>query len=175
MNNYTFELQVVELLLDRSSHFNVYEALLMAIQHGYDDISETILLSPKYDEIQRHQELVGKNNFFLTPMARHSKFSAEVTPIVLAAQKNRFEIALLLLQRGERIEKPHKYNCVCSDCQGKHSLDELKFAKWRLNTFKGLASEAYISLSSKDPILTAFELSEELRELATCEKHYRVS
>ena len=165
----------MELLLNISSHFTVYEALLISIQHGYDDISETIINSSKYDDLERHIKLVGRNNFFLGQTAKHSKFTAEVTPIVLASQRKRFEITLLLLQRGERIERPHQYNCACSDCKARKSLDELKFAKWRLNTFKGLASEAYISLSCSDPILKAFELSQELKELADAEKHYRVS
>ncbi len=53
-------------------------------------------------------------------------------------------------------------------------LDELRYAKSRLNAYKGLASESYISLSSDDPILTSFQLAKELRLVASKEKHYRV-
>ena len=35
------------------------------------------------------------------------------------------------------IEKPHKYNCICTECQAKAKKDELKFAKSRLNAYKG--------------------------------------
>ena len=35
------------------------------------------------------------------------------------------------------IEKPHKYNCICNECQAKAKKDELKFAKSRLNAYKG--------------------------------------
>ncbi len=39
----------------------------------------------------------------------------------------------------------------------------------------GLASEAYISLSSEDPILTSFELRNELLCVSAAEKYYTVS
>jgi hypothetical protein len=51
--------------------------------------------------------------------------------------------------------------------------DALRRSRARLNAYKGLSSEAYISLTSKDPILTAFELSEELTHLSHVEKHFR--
>ena len=53
--------------------------------------------------------------------------------------------------------------------------DRLRSAKSRLNSYRGLASEAYISLSSKDPILTAFQLSDEIQELLDSQKFFRVS
>ena len=82
---------------------------------------------------------------------------------------------MALLMKGQLIEKPHKYNCACLRCRERTKQDELKFAKSRLNAFKGLASEAYISLSSDDPILTVFELRNELQKVATAEKYYTVS
>ena len=81
----------------------------------------------------------------------------------------------LLLLRGETILKPHKFACGCQECRNKMKFDQLRLAKYRLNAFRGLASEAYISLSSKDPVLTAFELGAELKRLSREEKHFKVS
>ena len=81
----------------------------------------------------------------------------------------------LLLLRGETIMKPHKFACGCQECRNKMKFDQLRLAKYRLNAYRGLASEAYISLSSKDPILTAFQLSAELKRLSRVEKHFKVS
>jgi len=53
-------------------------------------------------------------------------------------------------------------------------FDQLRSAKYRLNAYRGMSSDAYISLSSKDQILTAFELSKELKSLATAEKYFKV-
>lgn len=54
-------------------------------------------------------------------------------------------------------------------------FDQLRSAKYRLNAYRGMSSDAYISLSSKDQILTAFELSRELKSLARTEKYFKVS
>lgn len=53
-------------------------------------------------------------------------------------------------------------------------FDQLRSAKYRLNAYRGMSSDAYISLSSKDQILTAFELSKELKGLARAEKYFKV-
>lgn len=87
----------------------------------------------------------------------------------------RYEVVMALLRKGSVIDKPHHHACSCSNCVRKATSDELKFAKSRLNAYKGLASESYISLSSKDPILTAFQLARELRDVASAEKYYKVS
>ena len=63
---------------------------------------------------------------------------------------------------------------MCRECVNKMKFDQLRSAKYRLNAYRGLASEAYISLSSKDPILTAFQLSKELKELSSSEKYFKV-
>ena len=76
--------------------------------------------------------------------------------------------------RGETITKPHRFSCGCQECRNKMKFDQLRLAKYRLNAYRGLSSEAYISLSSKDPIFAAFELGAELRRLSRVEKHFKV-
>lgn len=43
----------------------------------------------------------------------------------------------------------------------------------RINAYKALSSSSLIALSSRDPILTAFELSWELRRLSRMETEFR--
>lgn len=43
----------------------------------------------------------------------------------------------------------------------------------RVNEYRALASPSLIALSSADPILTAFQLSWELRRLARIEKEFK--
>ena len=167
--------QIVELLLDRSEPRKLYEALLLAISLDHDEIAETILKHPIYEKLEQQESIYSSSNFYLTLVGDDSQFTAETTPLILAAQRNRFEIVSLLIRKGQKIDKPHVYNCECSHCRAKVALDELRYAKSRLNAYKGLASEAYISLSSDDPILEAFTLGQELRHVAAKEKHYRVS
>ena len=54
------------------------------------------------------------------------------------------------------IEKPHKYNCICNECQAKAKKDELKFAKSRLNAYKGeFIKRLYPEVSTKQQNDTA--------------------
>lgn len=56
--------------------------------------------------------------------------------------------------------------CGCDDCIRESKEDSLRQALSRLNEYRALASPSLIALSSSDPILTAFQLSWELRNLA---------
>lgn len=53
-------------------------------------------------------------------------------------------------------------------------LDSFSHSLSRINAYKGLASPAYLSLSSTDPVLTALDLSHELQILSNVEKEFKV-
>ena len=165
----------MELLLDRSNLPNIYEALLQAISAGHEQIAESILKHPKYQGMKKEHKHFGETDHFFNTASEVSPFSSDITPLILAAERNQFEIVQLLLLREETIRKPHHYYCNCQECSNKLEYDQLRLAKTRLNAYKGLSSGAYISLSSKDPILTAFELARELRAVAKVEKYYKVT
>ncbi|CAL1530644.1 unnamed protein product, partial [Lymnaea stagnalis] len=164
--------ELVELLLCLSSADNMNEAVLQAIDSGATNIAEITLRHPRYLETSKRMRRMGDMEGFFKP-ERGSQFPSYVTPLILAAQKNQYVIVQLLLQRGESIIKPHKFGCACQECINKSKFDQLRSAKCRLDAFRGLSSEAYISLYSKDPFLTAFELAEELRKLATAEVFFK--
>ena len=165
---------MVDLLLDRSGVSNIYEALLQAISSGHEQIAESILKHPKYQGMKKEQKKFGETDHFFTTANEDSPFSSDITPLILASERNQIEIVQLLLLRGETIRKPHHYYCSCQECSNKLQYDQLRLAKTRLNAYKGQSSGVYISLSSKDPILTAFELAKELRAVAKVEKYYKV-
>jgi hypothetical protein len=58
-------------------------------------------------------------------------------------------------------------------CLVSRSEDSLRYSKSRINTYKALASPSLISLSNKDPILTAFQLSWELKRLSRIENEFK--
>lgn len=122
----------------------------------------------------KERKKLGDEDHFFKTSFEESQFSPDITPLILASQKNQYEIVQLLLLRGEIIQKPHKFRCACQECTNKMKFDMLRSAKYRLNAYRGLASEAYISLSSKDPIFTAFELGAELKSLSRVEKYFKV-
>ncbi|XP_062570970.1 short transient receptor potential channel 7-like [Saccostrea cucullata] len=166
-------LEVVELLLGHSNITNIHEALLHAISKGHEHIAESILKHPKYIELKPKNKRIGETDHFFNQTKEDSPFSSDITPLILAAERNQIEIVQLLLLRGEKIKKPHHYYCSCQECSNKLEFDELRLAKTRLNAYKGLASCTYISLTSEDPVLTAFELAKELRYVSTIEKSFK--
>ena len=168
-------LEVVQELLDKSDSQKIRDALLLAIFLGHTQIAESILKHPKY-KILNEKKFLGNgdsDSFWQTPSSDDAQFSPDITPIMLASQYNRTEIVQMLLLNGDRISKPHDFNCKCTECLNKFKFDSLRHAQSRLNAFKGLASESYISLASIDPILTAFELGRELEILAEKEKYFK--
>ena len=52
--------------------------------------------------------------------------------------------------------------------------DSLTYCLSRLNAYKGLASPAYLALSTPYPARQAFKLSHELTKLAAIEKEFKV-
>jgi len=166
----------VQVLLGKSDNAKIREALLLSIFLGHSNIAEAILKHPKY-KIMNDKKLVNgdADSFWQAPSSDDAQFPPDITPLILAAQYNRTEIVQMLLAKGDRIIKPHDFDCKCNDCHNRFKFDSLRHAQSRLNSYRGLASESYVSLVSLDPILTAFELGRELRSLSMQEKFFKVT
>ena len=93
--------------------------------------------------------------------------------MILAAHRNNYEILKLLLDRGATIPMPHDVKCSCEECLTQSADDSLRFSLSRINAYKALSSPSLIALSSKDPVLTAFQLSNELKRLAVMESQFK--
>uniref|UniRef100_A0A8C9RC16 Transient receptor potential cation channel subfamily C member 7 n=1 Tax=Scleropages formosus TaxID=113540 RepID=A0A8C9RC16_SCLFO len=163
-------LEVTELLLQHDGLSRVGDALLLAISKGYVRIVEAILAHPAFAG-GLEQELC--DNDFYAYDEDGTRFSHDVTPLVLAAHCQEYEIVHILLRRGARIEKPHDYFCKCTECGVRQRRDPFSHSRSRINAYKGLASPAYLALSSPDPVLTALELSNELARLANIETEFK--
>lgn len=98
-----------------------------------------------------------------------ARYPPEMTPLVVAALRNNYEILKLLLDRGATLPMPHDIRCGCDDCLRSSTGDPLQLSSSRISEYKALASPSLIALSSPDPIMTAFQLSWELRQLAISE------
>ncbi|XP_022521443.2 short transient receptor potential channel 7b [Astyanax mexicanus] len=170
-------LEVTELLLKKEGLARVGDALLLAISKGYVRIVEAILA---------HSSFAGGLRLTLSPLEQElrdddfyaydedgTRFSQDVTPVILASHCQEYEIVHILLMKGARIERPHDYFCKCHECMEKQRRDSFSHSRSRMNAYKGLASAAYLSLSSEDPVLTALELSNELARLANIETEFK--
>ncbi|VDO00098.1 unnamed protein product [Rodentolepis nana] len=166
VDNENFE--IVELLL-KEPNIRIGDALLYAVQEGVYRIVEMLI-----DHHSITKEMLSTSWSKRISLSEESHdFSADISPVILASICNQFEILQLLLSRGARIERPHRSNCSCSDCSAMYKEDSLKYSLWRINTYRALASPAWISLTSPDPILAAFKLSWELNHLASRENEFK--
>nr|DBA32495.1 TPA: hypothetical protein GDO54_000283 [Pyxicephalus adspersus] len=170
-------LEITELLLKKENLSRVGDALLLAISKGYVRIVEAILGHPSFAEGKRLTTSPSQSEFqhddFYAYDEDGTRFSQDITPIILAAHCQEYEIVHTLLRKGARIERPHDYFCKCSECSEKQKHDAFSHSRSRINAYKGLASPAYLSLSSEDPVMTALELSNELAVLANIEKEFK--
>ncbi|KAM9794960.1 short transient receptor potential channel 7b [Neosynchiropus ocellatus] len=170
-------LEVTELLLKKDGLARIGDGLLLAISKGYVRIVEAILAHPAFGGGLRlalsplEQEM--RDDDFYAYDEDGTRFSHDVTPVILAAHCQEYEIVHILLTKGARIERPHDYFCKCLECVEKQKKDSFSHSRSRMNAYKGLASAAYLSLSSEDPVLTALELSNELARLANIETEFK--
>ncbi|KAG4074110.1 hypothetical protein HA402_014315 [Bradysia odoriphaga] len=155
-------LEMVELLVIMG--VETKDALLQAINAEFVEAVELLL---------EHEELIHVENepySWQKVEMNTSMFTPDITPLVLAAHRNNYEILKILLDRGATIPMPHDIRCGCDDCIRLSSEDSLRHSLSRVNEYRALASPSLIALSSNDPLLTAFQLSWELRNLAFSEQ-----
>ncbi|XP_060744298.1 short transient receptor potential channel 4b [Tachysurus vachellii] len=156
-------LEMVELLLAHDVH--VGDALLHAIRKEVVGAVELLLNHKKPSGEKQVPPILLDKQF--------SEFTPDITPIVLAAHTNNYEIIKMLVQKGVSVPQPHEVRCNCSECVSSSDVDSLRHSRSRLNIYKALASPSLIALSSEDPFLTAFQLSWELQELSKVENEFK--
>ncbi|XP_076129796.1 short transient receptor potential channel 4-like [Alosa pseudoharengus] len=156
-------LEIIELLLT----FNVYvgDALLHAIRKEVVGAVELLLNHKKSSGGMQVPPILLDKQF--------SDFTPDITPIILAAHTNNYEIIKLLVQKGVSVPQPHEVRCNCVECVSSSDVDSLRHSRSRLNIYRALSSPSLIALSSEDPFLTAFRLSWELQELSKVENEFK--
>uniref|UniRef100_A0A8C6NSQ2 Short transient receptor potential channel 1 n=1 Tax=Nothobranchius furzeri TaxID=105023 RepID=A0A8C6NSQ2_NOTFU len=97
----------------------------------------------------------------------------DVAPVILAAHRNNYEILTMLLKQDISLPRPHAVGCECMLCNAKNKKDSLRHSRFRLDIYRCLSSPSLIMLTEEDPILRAFELSADLKELSLVEVEFR--
>ncbi|XP_014469210.1 PREDICTED: transient-receptor-potential-like protein [Dinoponera quadriceps] len=167
-------LEMVELLVVMG--VETKDALLHAIDQEFVEAVELLL---EHEELLTANQLIEQDSdkeiihSWQKVDAASARYPVDMTPLVLAAQRNNYEILKLLLDRGATLPMPHDVRCGCDDCLQAATCDPLRLSSTRISEYKALASPSLIALSSSDPLMTAFQLSWELRELSVSEPESR--
>ncbi|XP_076618854.1 transient receptor potential [Colletes latitarsis] len=157
--------ELINLLLELG--IQVKDALLHAIKEEYVEAVEILL------EWEERTHTPGQPYSWEAVDRSSSNFTPDITPLILAAHKNNYEILKILLDRGATLPTPHDARCGCDECVTSSEQDSLRHSQARINAYRALTSPSLIALSSRDPLLTAFELSWELRRLSKMEQEFR--
>ena len=57
-----------------------------------------------------------------------AKFTPDITPLILAAHKDNYEILKILLDRGATLPVPHDLKCGCDTCVTTSAEDSLRYS-----------------------------------------------
>ncbi|XP_044594213.1 transient receptor potential protein [Cotesia glomerata] len=157
--------ELIHILLEWK--IQVKDALLHAIKEEYVEAVEILL------DYEEKIHVPGEPYSWEALESGDYNFTPDITPLILAAHKNNYEILKILLDRGATLPCPHDARCGCDECVTSNDQDSLRHSRSRINAYRALTSSSLIALSSRDPILTAFELSWELRRLSRMEQEFR--
>ncbi|VDK22403.1 unnamed protein product [Taenia asiatica] len=182
----TENIELIGALVGRLSFYAVEDALLNAISQEKIHIVKLIIDHPQYIRMEKIMAPRGQRAGLINKCIERSQFSADITPLMLAAHTNNHEIIQLLLDRGFKLEMPHDRSCLCLDCesiraQASHyyfikskmqsnsvtRMDSLILEMQRLHTYQALTSSAYLALTTCDP--------EEYSRLAVQSMNFAVS
>lgn len=56
-------------------------------------------------------------------------FTPDITPLILAAHKDNYEIIKILLDRGASLPLPHDVKCGCDHCVTSVAEDSLRYSR----------------------------------------------
>ncbi|XP_075225817.1 short transient receptor potential channel 4-like [Lycorma delicatula] len=186
------DVEKVKEFLQESSMFNIncsdfqgLTALHIAMQARNDDMVDFLLQQKRLDvtDSALHAIMLDQPHNLIKILDRLKEvspeleytgciyspdFSMNMTPLILAAQCGNYEIIRILLARGHSIPRPHKPCCLCPEECLKilQSEDALLMIVAILDVYRAISNPAYICHISSDPILYAFELSDELVKCA---------
>ncbi|XP_070532717.1 short transient receptor potential channel 5-like [Ptychodera flava] len=98
--------------------------------------------------------------------SENGDFHPDMTPAVLAAQHNLFDILKVLIEYGATIDDPDLCEFNTEEFTLEHSVG-------RINVYRALTAVACICLTNTDPLEAAFKLSRKMRKLSESDFEFR--
>ncbi|KAI6199872.1 Transient-receptor-potential-like protein [Aphelenchoides besseyi] len=89
-------------------------------------------------------------------------FPPHITPLLLACLCNNFAIVECLLLRGHQLNLPHRHDCYCRTCKELTAYGRNE--THRMDAYRAACSEAFLWLSTDDPLLAAMHMLKDLED-----------
>ncbi|XP_033115170.1 short transient receptor potential channel 4-like, partial [Anneissia japonica] len=137
------------------------DALLFAVENQMSDVVEVICSSVRHLPLEERMPIVDCR-------CVSDIFPAYLTPIILASHNNDFKIVQILYDNTARVPDPENDSERLTAPSG-----TLERSTEMLSMYTALASEAYLSVSSINPIEFAFVLTLKLRDLSNCVEEFK--
>ncbi|GIY68641.1 transient receptor potential protein [Caerostris extrusa] len=121
-------MELIELLLKNG--IEAGDALLHAISEEYVEAVEVLL---------QHEEKIytpGRPYSWEAVDNEMATFTKDITPLILAAHRDNYEIIKLLLDRGASLPMPHDVRCGCDECVVATKDDCLRHSRSRINAYR---------------------------------------
>jgi len=143
------------------------ESLLKAVQEENLEVVEVLI--DHYLQLFNLDELYDNSSSVsqATPQSSR-KIPVNFLPLVVAAHLGNYEVLKLFISKGFKLERPHDVLCKCEQCQE----DYFRQSQKRLDIYRAMANPMWISLTGRDPFLTAFKLSKDLKSSAKQEDEF---
>lgn len=143
--------------LTRYHDDKIKEHLLNAVRRGSYEVVVTL-----FESLDLGTELLSGEH------GGYNWTQGNFPPLIVAAQLGQYDIIKFFLSKGYRIEPPHEIQCACENCH----IDYLRTSQERLSLYKALGNPIWITLTTDDPILTAFTMSTKMKNLANQEDEF---
>ncbi|XP_068670229.1 uncharacterized protein [Montipora foliosa] len=143
------------------------ESLLKTVQEENLEVVEVLI--DHYLQLFNLEELYENSSSVsqATPQSSR-KTPVNFLPLVVAAHLGNYDVLKLFISKGFKLERPHDVLCKCEQCQE----DYFRQSQKRLDIYRAMADPMWISLTGRDPFLTAFKLSKDLKSSAKQEDEF---
>ena len=152
--------------------------IIKALLSNGADLQFALLHAVRDDDVQTVKILLKYRHDHASEVPSKVICREQITPLILAAWLQNYEVVKLLLDSGFTITSPSKPHPSAASME--MPIEKLASAVQRLNAYRGLASPVYIAASflqnlenGPDPVYSACVLNKELCDMAIQE--YEVS
>ncbi|KAL1426365.1 hypothetical protein MTO96_003374 [Rhipicephalus appendiculatus] len=155
------DLPMVKFLVQNGVGLN--DVLLHAVETGDVPLTEFLV-----NEVSKADPQCEKRGY-----PHSATYTADVSPIILAAQMGHWTLIHFFIKRHLKVEAPHTASCLCKTCVKEMRIEGVNASTRNLNTYKAISNPHYMLQVSGDPILDSFLFAQGMAGASLAEEEFR--